>query len=400
MKTLLFVTACAVSAPAFSQSGLPDSNSAFLQNTATTNTVRLLDSVINYNSWNSTTNGWNSALKSVYYYNAFYKEEAEYIYSLAGSIWQNSQMAVNYTYDANHNILQKIYDKNVGNIWSQDRRNTYTYDSSNNILTSLQQINSGGSWLNQSNIIYTYSGNHQTSYTYQSWNSGTATWDNVSRRFYIYNSNDTLISQTAETWSSGAWVNNTRSINYVYTGGDLTAYETESWNTSLSAYEPGWKTFNTYNTNHQILNSRSVKWNAITASWDNDQNNDFTYAPNGTIASLLLQTWNATLSGWQNQFKTLYYYRAGYVGLNEFSAEKSNLNISPNPCGDQLTLSLSGNEVFSSVIIRDLSGKTVLTYEPRQAGHFRIGVGELRPGMYFVEVNNEQGSSNAKFIKN
>ncbi len=400
MNTLLFVAACTVTAPVFSQSALPDGNSFFLQNAAATNTVSLLDSVINYNNWNSNSNDWNSAIKSIYYYNAFYKEEAEDMYTRMGTIWQHMQMAVNYTYDANHNILEKIYEKNVGNIWTQDRRNTYTYDGSNNLLTSLQQVNNGSAWVNQNYIIYTYSGNKQTSYTFQSWNTGTSTWDNVSRRFYIYNSNDTLISQTVEIWNSGAWVNSTRGSNYVYSGGDLIAYETETWNTSTSSYEPGWKTSNTYNTNHRVLNSRSVKWNAATSSWDNNQNNDFVYAPNGTIASNLLQIWDATSSIWKNQVKTLYYYRTGYVGLNEFSAEKRNLFISPNPCTDQLTLSVSGNEAMSTATVRDLSGKTVLTCETQQAEYLRIGVGALQPGMYFVEVRNEQGSFNGKFIKN
>jgi hypothetical protein len=400
MKTFLFiVTACAIAAPVFSQSGQPGSASSFLQHTVATNSLSLLDSVIQYNNWSSTANNWTSAYKFTYSYNAHYKEEAEFEYYSSGSNWQSQFMAQNYTFDTNHNLVEKIKKRKIGSSSTLYSKQTYTYDGLNHMLTELEQNYSGGNWVNLNNLIYTYTGNNKTSYTSLSWNAGSAAWNNVSRILYTYNTNDQIISETEESWASGAWVNNTRNLNYVYTGSDLISYETERWNTTTSAYEPYWKTSNTYDANHRIQNGLIVIWNAATASWDNGYKLDYTYASNGTVSVFRGQTWDNASATWTNAIKIAYYYRTGYVGVNESSVENSAFALHPNPASDHITISTSANNGSSTVLITDLSGKTVLSYDTDQAGPFRINIQALQAGMYFMELRNEQGSANQKFIK-
>lgn len=400
MKIVLCITAaCAIAAPALSQSGQPGSTSPFLQHTVATNSLSLLDSIINYDNWNSTSNAWNSAFKSVYAYDAYYKEESEFMYNRLGNTWQNVLRATNYTSDTNHNLLEKIYYSNVSGIWTESGKETYTYDGSNHMLTRLYQNYSGGLWINVTNTIYTYSGNNLASSTFQSWNTNAAAWDNLSRVSYTYNTNDRIISRVEETWTSGTWVNDHRNINYVYTGTELTAYETETWNTATAAYEPDTKTSCTYNGNHDLLNTLTVKWNTTMASWDNNVKEDFTYAANGTLSGFLGQAWDNVSATWKNMIKIQYYYRTGYVGVNESSTENSAFVMHPNPTSDCIKVSTSGNHRPSTVFIKDLSGKTVMTRETNQADHFSIDVRTLEAGLYFIELKNEQGSANQKFIK-
>lgn len=398
MKTLLLATVCVIAAPVFSQSIQPGEVS-FLHSPAVTSTLSLLDSSFNYSNWNSISNNWNTALKSSYHYNTFYKQDAEYLYSLTGTTWKNTRNGVNYIFDTNHNMLERTYELLISGVWTEYYKETCTYDASNRLLTTLLQDNTSGPWVDQNKMIYTYSGNNLTTQTFQIWNSSAGTLVNSWRISNTYNTNDQVISLTAETWTSGAWVNDIRNVNYIYAGTDLTDFETEAWNTSTMAYERNGKTSRTYDINHRIQHSLTMKWNATTMSWDNDFKTDYTYAPNGTMSSSYGQVWDDASAAWKNDFKGEYYYRTGYVGVNESSAEKSAFVLYPDPCSDQISVSTPGNETFSTVVIRDLSGKTVLTYDTEQTGPFSINIRALEAGLYFMEVKNEQGSTHGKFIK-
>lgn len=399
MKTLLLATACAIAAPVFSQSGQPGSTSSFLQNKVATNSLSLLDSSFYYSNWNSTSNDWNTALKSSYHYNAFYKQDAEYFYSRTGTTWKNTRKGVNYIFDTNHNMLERTYELLISGAWTEYYKEICTYDASNHLLTALLQDNSSGSLVDQNKMIYTYSGNNLTSQTFQIWNSSAGALVNSWRISNTYNTNDQVISLTVENWTSGTWVNDIRNVNYIYAGTDLTDFETETWNTSTMAYERNGKTSQTYDVNHRVQHSLTMKWNATTASWNNDFKTDYTYAANGTMSSAYRQVWDDTSAAWKNDFKGEYYYRTGYVGVNESSAENSAFEIHPNPATDRITVSISGKG-SSSLVITDLSGKTVMTLEANQAGPFSVNIESLEAGLYFMELRNEQGAANRKFMKN
>ena len=399
MKIVLLATACAIAAPVFSQSTQHDGNFAFLQSTATTTMVSLMDSSFHYNTWNSTTNNWNSVLKYIYHYNAFDVQDGEFMYTLMGTSWKNTRNGINYMFDARHNLLERTYEQLVGGNWDIRSREICTYDASDNMLTRLQQENISGVWENKSNIIYTYTGNNMASYMHQTWNTSAGAWVNSVRYSYTYNTNDRIISQALETWTAGAWANNNRLVNFVYVGNELRSYETETWNTTSSAYEAYTKTSNTYDVNHYLLNSITVKWNATTASWDNFSRIDETYDAYGNIASISFQNWDNTSGNWVNAHKSTYFHKTGYVGVNDASSDKTAFAMHPNPASDRITVSISG-EGSSSLFITDVSGKTVMTLEANQAGPFSVNIESLEAGLYFMELRNEQGAVTRKFIKN
>ncbi len=387
MKTVLFITAtCTIAAPALSQSGQANDNFAFSQSSVTTNTISLMDSSFHYNNWNSTTNDWNSTLKYIYHYNALYVQDAESIYSRIGNTWKNTRNGINYVFDANNNMLERTYEQLVSGSWTDRSRETCTYDASNRLLTSLQEDKTPGFWINQNNIIYTYTGNKMASYTYQSWNTSTGAWDNMLRNTYTYNTNDQMTSVTQATWTAGAWVDYRRSINYVYTGTELTSYEAEIWNTTSSAYESSTKTSQTYDVNHDLLNSVTVKWNAATASWDNFLRIDYTHDTYGNIASLSYKDWNNTSGNWVNAHKSTYFHRTGYVGLNEHSAQ-GDPSFHPNPVVNQLIVSAGADQQAE---ILSLEGKLVITATLTK-GINTIDLTDLPKGIYLIRFDGKTG---------
>jgi hypothetical protein len=88
-----------------------------------------------------------------------------------------------------------------------------------------------------------------------------------------------------------------------------------------------------------------------------------------------------------------------YVGSNLSTAVKnvfdqSTVKLYPNPVQDQLSIS-TGNGALQSVVISDLSGKTMLT----SGAISKIDVSSLAKGIYLIQVQTTNGVANKQLIK-
>ena len=81
-----------------------------------------------------------------------------------------------------------------------------------------------------------------------------------------------------------------------------------------------------------------------------------------------------------------------FTGLNEFN--KTNVLISPSPITNQF--SISGIEEIVSLTIMDMNGKIVKTLNEKEKSH---DVSNLKPGMYFLDVRDENRSYRIKVMK-
>ena len=81
------------------------------------------------------------------------------------------------------------------------------------------------------------------------------------------------------------------------------------------------------------------------------------------------------------------------VGIDELSSES--LSIYPNPATSQITITNNQSQVLNIKII-DVTGKTVTTVN----GNVNtVNVSDLARGIYFLQVQTENGLLNSKFIK-
>jgi hypothetical protein len=69
-------------------------------------------------------------------------------------------------------------------------------------------------------------------------------------------------------------------------------------------------------------------------------------------------------------------------------------NIYPNPATD--ILNVSGVEGVTSLVINDINGRTIKTVNDASS----INVSDLNTGVYFVNINTENGNITKKFMKN
>lgn len=87
------------------------------------------------------------------------------------------------------------------------------------------------------------------------------------------------------------------------------------------------------------------------------------------------------------------------AGINELSMVKD-FNVYPVPASEKINLRFTALEKFNSEIkVYDILGKEISSvncqFNPGQ-NNFRLNIGELNTGIYFVELNNQR----MKFIKN
>lgn len=85
----------------------------------------------------------------------------------------------------------------------------------------------------------------------------------------------------------------------------------------------------------------------------------------------------------------------GYLGMQDFA--NAELSLYPNPASDQFNIT-SGNETIHSVVVRDILGKTVATYNVDGLEQ-NVNISNLPKGMYLVEVELETGKAVQKLIK-
>jgi parallel beta-helix repeat protein len=88
------------------------------------------------------------------------------------------------------------------------------------------------------------------------------------------------------------------------------------------------------------------------------------------------------------------------IGLSE-QQKTSSLKIWPNPAQNRLYIELVKTGQSATVYIRDYSGRVLYTYEYKEAasGVIELEVNDLKPGMYFVDVNVGSNRQLRRFVK-
>ena len=86
------------------------------------------------------------------------------------------------------------------------------------------------------------------------------------------------------------------------------------------------------------------------------------------------------------------------VGVEEGSLTKNSFNVFPNPTTSELNIQLSANE--NGVIrIFNANGQLVRSFNSFNNGIAKVDVSELATGVYDVQYQNANGTSNQRFVK-
>ena len=221
------------------------------------------------------------------------------------------------TYDQNYNRLSYEVCRFDGLNWLSNSKLNYTYNSDNQIISNTTQLynNSTASWDNISRFVYEYdSRGNQIIYMKQTWAS--YAWQNTNRYLYVCNDSGmvtTLIYQTYDA-PSMKWVNSIKAENVFDDHNNYLSQINSSWNTSTLTWSYNFKNLFTYDANGNNLTKTVYNWSS--GSWVESSKYTNTYDGSNTL-SKLTQYWNISLSQWVNIEKYEYTYNFNNSLLTE-----------------------------------------------------------------------------------
>ncbi len=124
----------------------------------------------------------------------------------------NSQKEL-FSYDADYNRTEHLYQNYKSESWQDSLRKTYDYNDQNMNTLMQTEIMSGGSWENESRTQISYQEGKVNEELYQEWESGA--WVNIERTTTSYDSEDRPVLMVLFDWSGSAWVESEQYImNY------------------------------------------------------------------------------------------------------------------------------------------------------------------------------------------
>ncbi|XZF13499.1 T9SS type A sorting domain-containing protein [Chitinophagaceae bacterium MMS25-I14] len=347
-------------------------------------------------TWNTTSNTWDTASRSLYSYTGSNPTETiSQGWNSATHTWSNS-IRDSFSYSGN-NLVLSVRQQWGNSTWQNVTRFSYTYSGSNR--TSIKNEGwSSGSWHNSELYTYTYSGNNQTEELDQSWRTDSNIWRNNNRISYTYLGSN-MLSKTEQTWNiyNGGWDNQIEYI-YTYNGTNCTSMTSLQWN----ADSVKWYNYQRALYPHTGSNLDSIisqQWHGFDSTWNNMWSRAFLHDASGNVTTAYSCLWSG--SGWVlapgfNEAKINYYYELYSTNVATMQNNIGNASLFPNPVtGSQAYLNYYTGEVTPcNIQLLNMAGQVLYqTSEPGSIGDHMISipVGTLPHGLYFVEMHNKAG---------
>lgn len=95
--------------------------------------------------------------------------------------------------------------------------------------------------------------------------------------------------------------------------------------------------------------------------------------------------------------------------VDDFKVTSSNLKtddffsnkfvVYPNPTNNVLTISNSDSILISNIILTDINGRTVKSLATENVSELQMNISELNAGLYFLNIETENGTATKKIIK-
>lgn len=366
---------------------------------------------------------WENSSKAEYVYNSNNNlfEEFYFTWESTGSTWEKLGKVI-YSYNANNKTIETIYQiwNPSTNLYVNNYRYTYAYNSNGDIKEYIDYTWNGIAWINDSTSeksIITYNGDkldEVTTYSYnevssqwvidlestlttfsyngnvianeieQKWNG--ATWVNLSKEIYTYNSNNQLIEDIYQEWNGANWINSDKTT-YSFVNGNMT---TETYFSYNGEWEQSSKTVNTFDTS-QLMSS-------YTHPFNDKSGVDYLFGSSYIFYNKILNSTESYYFGdtWEVSSKTTYYYGGATAGVSDVALKE--LSIYPNPTSNVLFIKNNGLVDISSFKIYDVAGKMLLHDNLNLSD--KIDLSNLNEGLYFLELRTYEGQTkNIKIYK-
>ena len=340
-----------------------------------------------FQKWNG--NSWENLTQYALTFDVNNNQTSSLIQHWNGSAWENYSKD-SLSYDANNNLTNLLYQTWNGSAWENFIKYSYSYDASNNLISRFGQNWYGSAWENNSKYSYSYDANNNLTGTLiQQWNG--SAWKNYIKYSYTYDANNNQISSLSPIWNGSAWENNSQS-NYTYDASNNQISRLEQhW--YGSAWEIWFKNTYTYDANNNKTSGLSQIWNR--SSWENTSQTNFTYDANNFRKSFVSKSFSGGIISLTDS--AYYYFHVVTTGVNDLMSQNEGIIVYPNPFGNELKISRSGNS-DGEVVLYDMLGKEILR-EKISNQETIINTEKLSSGFYLLKYSEGNKIKNTKLLK-
>lgn len=273
-----------------------------------------------------------------------------------------------YTYNANDNLTEVLYEEMVNSTLTNEYKINYSY-TGNNVTSALDQEWNGTQWVLLDRYTATYDGNGNiTQLIDEEYINGN--WELYGKDVYSYDANNRIIQTEYQIWNGSAWVSDGL-ITYTIdaNGNRLSLTETYDGSSYITTY--------TYD---------------MTALMSNFAN-PFRDKTGTDYIAEEYPFYNKILEVNENGYLTTYNYNQA-LSIDEVPMlSRTTINLYPNP--SSIFLNVDSNVAIETIDVYDLTGKKIL-----QSDKNKIDISPLTDGVYAVKITNTNGTSVSKrFIK-
>jgi hypothetical protein len=179
------------------------------------------------------------------------------------------------------------------------RRETFTYDAQGNLLENVWQTGNGSPWVNEFRYRSAYDARQQlTEQLTQAWVNGA--WETTDGYRYVNTyTGPTLTEQVVQLFRNGTFADDVR-FRYQLTNGQWTEVLAQRWNGSEWINEERLLDLVWHDWDRQQLASFRVQNWQNTGQWADFQRHTLSYSPTGTVVQLVEE---ASTGGWQNAMR-------------------------------------------------------------------------------------------------
>jgi hypothetical protein len=342
-----------------------------------------------------------------------------------------------YTYDAQDQLTEYVFQSWMGSAYVNEGRNQLTYDTRGNLTQNLYQEWAGNAWVMRAGerIAYTYNAaGVTTSEVYESYDNDGAVWENDGRATYTVNASNQWSEIVIEQWTGNAYRNEERirAITWHdWAGQKPLYYESQEWGSTSSWGDDSRTTF-TYQSNGSYV---AVRQEAIAAgSWVNLERQTTTYDNYGNEILNQYEEWDNAAWSIESGSRTLLSYTAANqvrravdqrydsgtnryqnefvttfgnfttLGTRRATALEAPATLHPNPTASTTTISLRGLHDKGSVQTDVLNtlGQVVQTMalQPQQGNlEQELNLVTLPAGVYTVRLHTAEGTIAKRVVK-
>ncbi len=346
--------------------------------------------------------------------------------------WVNEERELT-TYDTNGNIIEEVKQEWADwlNKWINKRKSINTYDNNNNLLKNESQkwdIDLE-KWENYHRYVYEYDNNFKIEFSNEYWNSNEEKWDvryhgyytndgiNIRKIFiekwnennnefensfqknYTYDNNNNQIEYFSQKWDKGlgVWINYKKEINEYDNFNNDILYQRQTWDKNKEKWINTRKTSRTYNANNSLTLFLTQEWSNTSEEWINKLRDVYIFNNNNLLINEDNQKWNNSKKEWEYRHRKKHFW-SEFKPSNTLKSERKKIIISPNPCLNKIEISCDRNQIIKKIQIFSISGK-LIKFQMNNLNQ-AIDLSDLQNGLYYINIETNNGYYIKKFIKN